>query len=120
MKQLCKRKKFRLAETAAFDARRGYTRCTPPGMDIRIPPPSHVPWLRGTTVSADFWRDREGELVVRFTCTEGYTFSFQTQLVTGKTILEEDMEEFTDYISQVLWEWVIEGVDEIPESCHER
>ena len=109
---------FRLDQTDAFDARRGYSRCTLPGISVYVPAPSHCPWLRGTKANANFWRNRGGDLFVRVYFNEGYTYHFHAKLVNGKTIPTEYMEDFGEYVADFLWEWVLEGVDDWPEFCY--
>jgi hypothetical protein len=99
------RRKFKLVEINGFDARCGYKRCNPIGV--------------GTTIdkvkaNADFWTDRKGQLVVRFS-SQGYDYHFKALLASGKHIPEEKMGDFQDYIDEVLCEWISEGVDDCPE-----
>lgn len=105
-----KHRKFRLVEVDAFDARRGYTRCTPPGVGIFF--------VDGPNAIADFWRNRAGSLVVRLS-SQGYVFHLEALRTDGKTISVDDMTEFEEYVADTLDEWIIEGVDEIPESCYD-
>lgn len=103
--------KFRLVEIADFDARRGYKRCTLPGVSAyfgRQRPSAH----------ANFWRDRTGNLVVRFSC-EGYVFHFEASIVPDKQITEDDMHEFGEYVAEKLFEWVDDGIDDLPSSLYE-
>jgi hypothetical protein len=99
--------RFKLIPISGFDARRGYKRCPLPGVGIVLP--------KRQTAIADFWRDRTGKLVVRFS-SQGYRFSFRGLLVSGKEIPDNKIEEFGLYIDDVLFDWLIEGVDDWPES----
>ena len=105
-----KRRKFRLVEVNAFDARRGYRRC-PPGVEISF---GDGP----IAATADFWWSRTGSLLVRF-CSQGYVFHLEAFRTGGKKISADGMAEFQDYVADKLVEWVTEGVDEIPESCYD-
>jgi hypothetical protein len=111
-------KKFRLDHADAFDARRGFRRCTLPEIGVSVPAPSHCSWLPDTKAKAYFWRNRKGGLFVRVFFNEGYTYHFHAKLTNGKTIPTEDMEEFGEYIADFLWEWILEGVDDWPEFCY--
>lgn len=112
MKVRRKRRKFRLEEIASFDARRGYRRCALPGVGCT---PGVHPWLpvRPIHCTADFWRNRTGGVVVRFFSTQPYTFHFAASLSDGKQIPDEDLEEFGDYISEMLLDWG--GADDAPD-----
>ena len=104
-----KSRKFKLIEISAFDARRGYKRCTLPGVRTSC---------EGKKATADFWKDRTGKLVVRFSC-QGYSFHFEGLLASGKQIPEDKMDEFGEYVSGMLIEWHVEGVDDVPNSIYE-
>lgn len=110
MKAHRKRRKFRLIEVDAFDARRGYRRCTPPGVGLSF--------ADGPNAIADFWRSRTGRLLVRFS-SQGYVFHLEALRRGGKKISADDMTEFEEYVADTLVEWVTEGLDEIPESCYD-
>ncbi len=86
--------RFKLVEIHPFDARRGYTRCVPPGVGCA-----------GTSADSDFWRDRTGKLVVR--CSrQGEAYHFEALLASGEDVPEEAMWEFGEYIGELLFEWV--------------
>ncbi len=104
--------KFRLIEISAFDARRGYKRCTLPGVGY-TPPADPLSPYRPIPVTADFWRNRTGGLVVRFSSNQPYVFHFEALLANGKPVPEEDIEEFGDYIKQILYDWG--GADDPPD-----
>lgn len=86
-----------------FDARRGYRRCNPPGV--------------GGTISfsavADLWRDRAGNVVTRF-ASQGYRFSFMVMHRSGRALLDAEMDDFCEYLADVVHLWLIEGVDDEP------
>lgn len=100
--------KFKLSVIKKFDARQGYRRCAVPGVRSSTVGESRIP-------RADFWWDPDGQLVVRFTCCDenihlaAYHFS-------GTQIKERDFDEFIDFVSDTLYEWVGEGIDDIPSS----
>jgi hypothetical protein len=108
-----KRWPFRLIEIGAFDARRGCRRCSVPGTVITLPPPAWAPWVGDTKLCSDFWRDRSGNVVVRFSSTHGYAFHYRATLVSGDVIPEQRMEEFERYAEAVLVDW--EGTDDQPD-----
>ena len=107
MKTRRKGRKYKLIETGGFDARRGYKRCSLPGVGVF--------YEDGTNAIADFWKDKTEKLVVRFS-SQGYIFHFEALLVSGKQITEDKMEDFGQYVMNVLLEWLAEGVDDIPNS----
>ncbi len=63
---------------------------------------------------ADFWRDGSGQLVMRF-FSNSYDYHCQATLKSGGPIPEDQMEDFADWVVDVLFEWVIDGVDDDPE-----
>src|SRR5664280_2502296 len=97
-----KHPKVRLVPISAFDARRGYKRCTLPGVGCGEP-----------YLTTDFWRNRTGGLVVRFSSNEPYVFQFEAFLADGRPVPEEDIDEFGYYIMDVLSDWG--GTDESPD-----
>jgi len=100
-----KKARFQLVEVAPFDARRGYRRCSPPGVGASfVGRPGAV---------ADFWRDRSGEVVMRFS-SQGYDYHCRARLKSGGPVREDQMEDFADWVADVLFEWIIEGVDDGP------
>ncbi len=99
-----KRPRFRLEQVPAFDARRGYARRNGVGVSLSDAP----------RASADFWRDRAGQLVVRFS-SRGYVFHLRATLASGGPVGESLLDEFTDWIGDVLVEWIVDGVDDVPE-----
>ena len=107
-----KRQKFNLVEIDAFDARRGYKRCSIPGVGYTPPVDPILPG-RPIPVVADFWRNKTGGLVVRFSSNQPYVFHFEALLASGKPIPEEELEEFTEYIWAVLYDWG--GADDPPD-----
>lgn len=102
--------KFKLSTIKQFDARRGYKRCTVPGVVATIVG-------ERTNPHADFWWDPEGKLVVRFRCSDEVIHLVATK-VTGRKFKESDFDEFFDFVSDTLYEWVIEGIDDLPSSIY--
>ena len=90
-----KRQKFTLVEIDGFDARRGYKRCSIPGAGY-TPPVNLMSPFRPIPVAADFWRNKTGGLVVRFSSNQPYVFHFEALLASGKPVPEEDLNEFTE------------------------
>ncbi len=105
-----KSRKFKLVEIEEFDARCGYTRCPLPGVSAYFT-------RRHPSAHANFWRDRTGRLVVRFSC-ESYVFHFEASRAPGKLILDDDLHEFGEFVAGMLFEWVDEGLDDLPSSYH--
>lgn len=108
-----KKQKFRLNEIGAFDARRGYKRCILPGVGLIEGPPDSAWWLGPTRLNADFWRSRDGALVIRFSSNYPYVFHFEALLANGKPVPDKDIEEFGEYIVGVLEDWG--GTDDHPD-----
>lgn len=107
-----KRLKFKLVEIAAFDARRGYKRCSLPGVGL-TPPPDRLSPFRPIPVVADFWRNRSGNLVVRFSSNQPYVFHFEATLADGTPVPEEYIKEFGEYVLALLHDWG--GADDPPD-----
>jgi hypothetical protein len=107
MKVNHKRPKFKLIEINGFDARRGYKRCSLPGVGVSFE--------SGPNAIADFWRDKTKRLLVRIS-SQGYDYHFEALLASGKQIPEEKLDDFGPYVMDVLAEWLIEGVDDLPSS----
>ena len=97
--------RYELSEISPFDARRGYRRCDPPGVGVSDDTQS---------ATADIWRDRTGKVVARF-YSLGYVFHMEAVLSSGKNIREDQMEDFSHWLGDVLLEWIIDGVDDTPE-----
>ena len=97
---------FKLVEIAPFDARSGCRRCQLPGVAVSAPGPC-------SRATADFWRDRRGRVLVRWSSL-GYSYSFEAVLGSGEDIPDEAMEALGDFVANLLWDWVNEGVDELP------
>ena len=106
-------KMFRLVEIDEFDARRGYRRCDPPGIGVHMGGDGPNP-----EAEADFWRDRAGGLVVRFS-SQGYRLHFTAKLTDGGPVPESAMRDFCDFVGDTLFQWVIEGVDDLPNSIYD-
>lgn len=103
-----KRRKFKLILIRGFDARHGYKRCSPAGVGV------HSFTGRGPKANSDFWRDRTGKLVLRIS-SNGWTFHYEALLVSGKQIPDDEIEDFGNYIAEVLYDWLAEGfVDDPP------
>lgn len=108
------RKLFRLTLIAPFDARRGYTRCDPPGVGISVGSSNPL------CADSDFWRSRTGSFVVRIS-SKGYVYHLEALHTSGEQIHQDDMGDVVDYIADVLYEWVREGyLDEVPSDLNEK
>jgi hypothetical protein len=103
--------KFKLTPINRFDARRGYKRCSVPGVGVAIQG-------RRQTAVADFWLNPEGTLVVRFTCGEA-DIHFAASEVFGDQIKDCDLDEFGEFVSDTLYEWIVEGTPDLPSSIYE-
>ena len=104
--------KFSLVEISAFDSRRGYKRSSLAGVGY-TPPNDPLSPFRPIPVAADFWRNRTGGLVVRFSSNQPYVFHFEALLANGKPVPEKDIEEFGEYVAAVLFDWG--GADDPPD-----
>lgn len=107
-----KTRKFTLVEIDAFDARRGYKRCGLPGVGVTTPDDPLSPY-RPIPVIADFWRDQTGSLVVRFSSNQPYVFHFKALLANGKPVPDKYIQEFGEYIAEILVDW--RGADDPPD-----
>lgn len=74
---------------------------------------SHAPWIRPIQFVADLWRNLHGEIVIRFSSHNGYIFHFVATLSDGKRIPEKYIEDFSDFIAEVLMDW--EGTNDAPD-----
>ena len=98
---------FRLESIAAFDARRGYRRCQLPCVGVTVPDRAKA--------TADLWRSPTGRLVARF-YSLGYVYHLQARRADGREVADGEMDEFFDFVSNALFEWVIDGVDDQPDT----
>lgn len=99
---------FKLFPVQRFDARRGYVRCSPPGLVVPVGASGR------SSARADLWRDSAGRLVVRLR-GGGDTYSYEARLASGETIPDAMLESATDWLSDVMAEWIIEGLDDAPD-----
>ena len=95
-----------LTEIPNFDARRGYKKCSPPGVGAGYAGDMQ-------RADGDFWRNESENVVVRFSSL-GYRFSFEARLPSGTRIPENQMDDFAMFVSELLVLWIIEGVDDNP------
>lgn len=101
---------FKLIEIPAFDARKGYRRCRLPGVGASaVGYPGAI---------ADFWRDAEGGLVMRLS-SQGYREHCRALLHNGQPVPDARLNELGAYMSGVLMQWLIDGVDDTPEAFGE-
>jgi hypothetical protein len=108
-----KKQKFRLINAGEkIDFRHGYKRCVEPGLIIYDPPSSTGLGLRPTRLIAKFWRNRDGGLFVRLNSSYGYVFHYEAVLINGKPVPDKDLDEFIDFIEEVLEDW--RGTDDEP------
>lgn len=108
-----KKQKFRLSYTGDLDFRRGYKRCVEPGVEMYAPPITAGLGLRPTRLTAGFWRNRTGGLFVRFKSGYGYVFCYEAFLLNGKPVPDKDLDEFIEFILEVLLDWG--GTDDDPD-----
>ena len=106
-----KRKEFKLIGIPAFDARRGHRRCRLPGVGVSVAGSR-------TSAIADFWKNPQGRLVIRFS-SQGYREHCQGLLASGGPIPDARLDEFGEYVIAVLAEWLVEGVDDTPDAFNE-
>jgi hypothetical protein len=99
---------FELVPVQHFDARRGYVRCRPPGLRVQVGRSGR------RSARADLWRDPAGRLVVRLLGV-GDAYSYEARLASGETIPDAMLESATDWLSDVMAEWIAEGLDDAPE-----
>jgi len=103
-----KKRPFKAAETGAFDARRGFHRFDPPGVEVELD--GHPKAV------ADLWRDPEGRVRARLT-SNGWVESVEVMRVNGKPITDRDTGALMDYVTDLVFYWVIEGIDDTPPFC---
>jgi hypothetical protein len=96
---------YEFSATDHFDARKGYKRCSVPGVGVSFP--------GRPGASADFWRNPTEIVVVRFS-SQGYQFSFELTHPSGGVLLDSDMEDFANCIQHSVLLWLEEGVDDAP------
>ena len=101
---------FKLIGIPAFDARKGYRRCVVAGVDVAV--------AGGPLAKGDLWRDGDGELVMRLS-SQGYREHCRAVLRNGQPIPDARLDELGDYVSGVLMQWLIDGVDDTPEAFGE-
>jgi len=46
-----------------------------------------------------------GGLFVRFNCTDGWVFCYEALLLNGKPVPDKDLNEFMEFILEVLLDW---------------
>lgn len=95
---------FRLVPIPSFDARRGYSRWVTPGVGTRSAE-------RGSLAEADLWVDRHGNLFTRFR-SQGYSLHFRIKSVLRERIAHEMKDGIEEFLSNMLTEWIVEGVDD--------
>lgn len=105
-----KPRKFKLVAVAPFDARRGYRRWKSPGVGVQLADIS--------SADADFWIDKSGSVFVRLT-SQGYVYHCQAMQIDGKQLSVRDRNEFNEFITGVLHDWMIQGVDDSPEGLED-
>lgn len=98
---------FRLIKN--IDARRGYQRCSLPGVGTSI--------SGGNSATTDFWRSKSGTFVIRFS-SQGYVYCYDCTLESGKQLTDRYIEGvFADFVGELLALWMAEGCDDDPLSC---
>ena len=96
---------LRFVRVPSFDARRGLRRCVPGGAGV---------FLGRSHAEVDFWRNLDGELLLRFS-SYGYRYSYKAMLVHGGAVPDEMLDLLSEEISEVLLQWLVDGPDEAPE-----
>ena len=96
---------YQFTQIANFDARHGYKKCIPRGATVSFP--------GEPAATTNFWRNKSGNLVVRFS-SQGYRFSFEVVHSSGATLLDSELDEFSDHVCDLLHTWLVEGVDDTP------
>lgn len=105
-------KRFGLVGIRDFDARHGYKRCTPGGVGVCFV------GGRRFKADADFWRDKKGRLVVRFS-SRGYVYQFAAFRTSGENVSDSDLTDFSNYITEALADWICQAVDDVPPALDE-
>jgi hypothetical protein len=102
---------FALEPIAAFDARRGYRRHKVPGVGVHL--------ADGRRADADIWRGRSGNVVVRLS-SQGCVSSFAVVGRAGRSPQGDEIKGLEEYLTDVLFLWLIDGVDDEPTSVITR
>lgn len=97
---------FKFIEIDSFDARQGLTRCPIPGVGVHT---------HNQVGNADFWRNADGDVLVRFE-SAGYRYSFRARSRSGAAIDGSQFVEFTARVDELLLAWLCDGVDDTPET----
>lgn len=96
---------FNFVEVDNFDARRGLTRYPIPGVVV------HAHSQVGT---ADFWRNADGDVLVRFE-SPGYRYSFRARAGSGAAVAPDQLHDFEAHVEKLLLAWLCDGVDDTPD-----
>ena len=96
---------FSIRDIDWFDARKGYKSCDPSSIGVGV-------GGRRETPRALFWWNKEGDLVGQMRCA-GETFCFEAKRQDGSRIRQEDLIAFQEYMSEVLLDWIVEGIHEV-------
>lgn len=108
-----KKQKFRLIYAGEkIDFRHGYKRCVEPGVVLYESQIYTGLGLRPMRLIANFWRNRDGGLFIRFNSSYGYVFHYEAVLINGKPVPDKDLDEFIEFIVEVLQDWG--GTDDEP------
>lgn len=95
--------RYRLTVIERFDARKGFIKCAFSGITVSSDD--------GPSASADAWRNRTGNLFVRFS-SQGEKLYFEASLSNGEFIPDSEItpNDFGKFIANNLIVWVTEGL----------
>lgn len=93
---------FTFVQIPNFDARKGYRACKSPGVGV------------DGKADVSLWRDAGGNVVARFS-SQGYRFSFVVYQ-DHESVCDDQMEALESYLSELAFWWLIEGVDDTPDT----
>lgn len=96
---------FWFEEATPFNAR-GLRRCRIPGCGIS--------GTRHGQLNADFWRDREQHVLVRFSWA-GWAYHYRAVLTSGEQVPEAIMDALLESVENIQLEWSAEAPDVPPD-----
>jgi hypothetical protein len=95
-----------------IDARRGYKRCSLPGLGVSFP--------KGPQATTDFWRGKSGEVVVRFS-SQGYVYCYEVTQACGAPMDDDYVDSvLAESVRKLLLAWLVDGPDDSPLYCDEE
>jgi len=95
---------FQFEHAPSFDAR-GLRRCLISGRGVSAP---------GLNRQADYWRGRQGEVLIRFTAMH-WRFHYRVTQHGGGVVPDAMLGELDQVVEAILLEWMAEAPDDAPD-----